>query len=88
MLTIQLTECKTCGNLLDLLCEIDEKIKYYAVNASNNMTLMTCLDFNENNMKALLRYKEIVTKRLYNENYACHYPTPAIISRVKLLLYK
>lgn len=86
MLQPNLVECRDCHNLLDLICQIDEKIKYYAVNAFNNMTLMVCLDDGRDVMGTLLQYKSILTKRAFNCKYACTIPTSAIISRVKILL--
>ena len=86
MLQPNLVECKDCHNLLDLVCQIDEKLKYYAVNAYNNLTLMVCLDDGKDVMGSLLQYKSILTRKAFNPKYACTVPVPAIISRVKILL--
>lgn len=88
MLKTTLTECTDCENLLDLICQIDDKLKTYTVNQYNNLTLMVCLPFNKEVIDALLHYKRIVTHKAFNCNYACDYSVSTIISRVKILLNK
>lgn len=93
MLKLTLTECKDCKNLSNLLSEIDKKLAYYARNAYNNLTLMVCLQYEPDVISDLLRYKDILTKRMYNCDYATEWCGASfniyeIISRVKILLNK
>lgn len=88
MLKANLNECVDCVNLLSLLCEIDEKLKYYAENELNNMTLMLNRSYDKYVMSDLLHYKQIVTHRLFNPHYASSFQFSSIISRIKILLNK
>lgn len=88
MLKANLNECTDCVNLLDLLCQIDEKLKYYAENQLNNMTLMLNRAYDKCVMSDLLHYKQIVTHRLFYPQYASEYLLSSIISRIKILLNK
>lgn len=65
----------------------------------NNLNLMVCADYNEDVLGRLLHYKEIITNRMYNCDYALSSPctcscndttfsTSDIVSRVKILLNK
>lgn len=58
------------------------------------MTLMVCLQYEPAIISDLLHYKDILTRRMYNCDYAYRacdgssFPTSEIISRVKILLNK
>lgn len=88
MLQVKLTSCTSCVSILDILCKVDDKLKSYACNAYNNMTLMTCLNVDKDNLETLLHYKRILTYHLYNGDYLPTTPLSFIISRVKILLNK
>lgn len=93
MLKLSLAECKDCKNLSFLISEIDKKLTYYTKNAYNNMTLMVCLQYEPAVIGDLLHYKDILTRRMYNCDYASQgcgmaFPISEIISRVKILLNK
>lgn len=88
MLNIQLKECSNCINIYNLISEIDDKLYYYTQNQSNNISLMLSLDYNIEVIGKLLRYKSILTHRLYNPNYACGFPLSAIVNKIKILISK
>jgi hypothetical protein len=88
MLNIKITTCTSCTNLSDLLSEVDNKLLYYGRNHWNNISLMLELDYNKAAINKLLNYKRILTKRLYNPNYACSVELNQIISQVKIYLNK
>jgi hypothetical protein len=88
MLQVKLTNCTNCLSLLDTLCDVDNKLKTYSCNAYNNLTLMTCLHVDKDNLETLLHYKRILTSHLYNPDYVPCVPLADIISRVKILINK
>ena len=88
MLYPRLTDCSSCINLLDILCQIDERIAYYADNQYHKMTLMIGGSSDTETIGDLIRYKGIITNRLHNPSYAESIPLANIISRIKILLYK
>lgn len=86
MLKINLNSCNGCQDIRELLCEIDDKLHIYGQNYYNNITILTSLPFDKDVMDHLLHYKRILTKRLFNPNYASEVPFEYIISKVKILL--
>lgn len=88
MLKIKLTNCSTCIDVENLLCEIDETIKKYASNTLNNAALMLNLPVNTEALELLIAYKRILTNRLFNPKYAESIPLSSITSRIKILIYK
>ena len=91
MLTPRLTDCLVNCTIPFTLTEIDERLTYWAKLQYNNII------FSMNNyipgevINDLLHYKQILTYRLCNPEYAmeCGVPTDyQIISRVKVLIHK
>ena len=68
--------------------DIDEKLKYYACNQRNNDALLLNLDVKKDVIKKLIRYKQIITKRLYNPNYSCEIALGNIITQIKIYINK
>ncbi len=88
MLNVRINKCSNCQNIFHLLCEIDEKLKYYACNQRNNDALLLNLDVKKDVIKKLIRYKQIITKRLYNPNYSCEIALGNIITQIKIYINK
>jgi len=88
MLQVKLTDCTNCINLLELLCQIDERLAYYASNEYHRITLLLNINTDPEAIGDLLHYKRIVTNRLFYPSYAQEVPLANIVSRIKILLYK
>ena len=91
MLSPRLTDCVIDASIPATLTQIDERLTYWANRQYNNII------FSMNNyipgevVNDLLNYKQILTYRLCNPDYAmvCGLPTTSeVISRVKVLIYK
>lgn len=91
MLSPRLTDCIDYASIPATLLQIDEKLAYWATRQYNNII------FSMNNyipgdvIEDLLHYKQILTYRLCNPEYAmvCGLPTtPQVVSRVKVLIHK
>jgi hypothetical protein len=91
MLSPRLTDCVYDASIPATLLQIDEKLAYWANRQYNNII------FSMNNyipgdvIEDLLHYKQILTYRLCNPEYAmvCGLPTtPQVVSRVKVLIHK
>lgn len=88
MLKVKITSCTSCENIYNLLCDVDAKLTQYGKNNWGNISLMLCLPHDDLNVKTLIRYKNILKKKLLNPNYVCDIPFSLIVSRVKTLLNK
>lgn len=91
MLSPRLTDCVVNGSISATLTQIDERLTYWANLQYNNIS------FSVNNyipgevIDDLLHYKQILTYRLCNPDYAmlCGLPTTSqVVSRVKVLIHK
>lgn len=88
MLNIRTSSNTSCANITELLSEIDGKLFYYGKNHWNNISLLLNLNYDKVAINKLLHYKRILTKRLYNPNYACNVELNQIISQIKTYLNK
>ena len=88
MLTVKLGECTDCLDLSATICDIDDKLFWYGKNLLNNTKLLTCLDFNKQNIDLLVTYKRILISKIFNPTYACDINLANILSRIKVLLNK
>lgn len=88
MLSPRLTECLECANVSALLSEIDCKLTQLAKDEYNNTVFSLNRPINGEAFNDLLNYKRILTYRLCNPDYACHFTINKIASRVKLLKNK
>ena len=88
MLSPRLTDCVVDASIPATLLQIDERLTYWANRQYNNII------FSMNNcipgeiIDDLLHYKQILTYKLCNENYAKCYTVKMIASRVKVLIHK
>ena len=87
MLQTKLRDCTDCINVLNLLCDIDKKIAFYSCNKINSLTLLLNLPYDKEVLSDLLKYKRILTYRLFYPCYA-DVELQTIVSRVKILLNK
>lgn len=88
MLNVRINTCSNCQNLFELLCEIDEKLKYYLFNQHKNDSLLLDLNVKKDVIKKLIRYKRITIKRLYNPSYGCDITLGEIITQIKIYINK
>lgn len=88
MLSPRLSECKECSNISSLLSEIDCRLTELAKDEYNNVIFSLNRPIQGIAISDLLNYKRILTHRVCNPDYACHFTTNMIASRVKLLKNK
>ena len=88
MFSPQLNNCVDCAAIPALLNDIDCKLLEFAKNEYNNTVFMLNYAVPETVFWDLLNYKQILTYRLYNSNYACEFPLEKIASQVKILKFK
>ncbi len=88
MLNPRLNNCVNCTTIASLLSEINCKIFSLAKDEYNNTVfdLNQCID--RGAIWDLLRYKRILTFKLYNPDYACKFTVSKIASKVKILIHK
>jgi len=85
MLQPDLKECKGCESLQELLEQIDCTLTIYGKNQMHNIQYNLTLYYPKDKIADLLHYKRILTKKVFNNNYACGFSITEIISRVKLI---
>lgn len=88
MLQPRLTSCSECGEILDLLNDIDCKITEVAKNLYNNTVFALNMPVPFSVMTDLFNYRRILTYKYCNPDYAKCYSVCQIASKVKLLKYK
>ena len=91
MLSPRLTDCVVNGSIPATLTQIDERLTYWANRQYNNIVFSMSNYIPGEVINDLLNYKQILTYRLCNPDYAmvCGLPTTSqVVSRVKILIYK
>jgi len=85
MLTPKITNCKTCADILPLICEINCKMAQMSMSLYNNIVFALNLHIEYMKMLDLLNYKRILQAKLVNPDYACEFSINQIASKVKLI---
>jgi hypothetical protein len=85
MLAPKITNCKTCADILPLLCEINCKMAEMSIGLYNNIVFSLNLHVEYMKMLDLLNYKRILQAKLVNPDYACEFSINQIASKVKLM---
>jgi hypothetical protein len=91
MLSPRLINCVVNSSIPFTLTQIDERLTYWAVRQYNNIIFSMNNHIPGEVINDLLNYKQILTYRLCNPDYAmvCGKPsTSQIVSRVKVLIHK
>lgn len=88
MLNVRINKCTSCQNVMELLSEIDGRIFYYGCNQYRNDSLLLNQEVKKDVVKKLIKYKQIMIKRLYNPNYVCDVTLGQIIAQIKIYLYR
>ncbi len=89
MQTPQTTSCESCRTLKCLLPLIDAKLEKLIRNKWYTDSYAASLYFDDDLYSILLRYKRIVSKRIFNPKYPdVHFDSQDIISKVKLYINK
>ncbi len=88
MLQPRLTSCSECGEIPDLLADIECKITDVAKNLYNNTVFALNMPVPYTTMIDLLNYRRILTYKYCNPDYAKNFSVCQIASKVKLLKYK
>ena len=91
MLSPRLTNCVINGSIPFTLTQIDERLTYWANRQYNNIIFSMNNHIPGDVINDLLNYKQILTYRICNPDYAmvCGIPsTSQVISRVKVLIHK
>ena len=88
MLSPRLTDCIDDSSIPVLLNDIDAKLTELAKIQYNNIIFSMNNNIVCGPIDDLLHYKQILTYKLCNENYAKCYTVKMIASRVKVLIHK
>jgi len=88
MFSPRLNNCVDCTTIPSLLNDIDCKLLEFAKSEYNNTVFDLNYNISSDVFWDLLNYKQILTYRLYNPNYACKYTLDKIASKVKILKFK
>ena len=88
MLNPRITTCKECGDILQLISDINCKLFKLSLSSYNNIVFGLNLHIDYVGTLDLLNYKRILEYKLVNSNYACETSVNDIASKVKLLIYK
>lgn len=91
MLSPRLTDCVVGASIPATLTQIDERLTYWAKIQYSNIIFSMNNYLPREVIDDLLHYKQILTYRLCNPDYAmvCGRPTtPEVVSRVKVLIHK
>ena len=88
MLSPRLTDCIECASIPALLTDIDLKLTTLANDQYNNIVYSLNYYIPGQVIGDLLHYKQILTYKLCNPDYASGYTVEQIASRVKLLIHK
>lgn len=91
MLSPRLINCVVNSSIPFTLTQIDERLTYWAVRQYNNIIFSMNNHIPGDVINDLLNYKQILTYRLCNPDYAlvCGVSTTSqVISRVKVLIHK
>lgn len=89
MQTPQTKDCSTCSTLKCLLPLIDKKLEKLIKNKWNTDSYAASLYFDDNVYSILLRYKRIISKRIFNPKYPSgEFDSQDLISKVKLYINK
>jgi hypothetical protein len=85
MLTPKLTNCRSCGDIPNLLAGIDCKIATDSAKIYQNIVFMLNTPLQACLIKDLLHYRRILTYKYFNPDYAKEFPVEMISSRVRAL---
>lgn len=85
MSQVKLVKCSACQSLIDIICQIDEKLKQLATNHYKNDVLEINSKYSKTLSYKLISYKNILYKKLFNPSYT-DYNQSVLISRIKVLL--
>ena len=88
MLNPRLNNCVDCTTIPSLLQDIDCKITELAKKEYNNTVFILNKCIPSDVFLSLLNYKRILTYKLVNPDYACHFSVKKIASLVKILIHK
>lgn len=88
MLSPRLTDCVVDASIPALLTDIDQRLTYWGNTQYNNLVYSVNNYIPGEVVGDLLNYKQILTYRLCNPDYANWFTTAQIASRVKVLIHK
>lgn len=88
MLVPKITQCEECGDIQQLIQDINCKVFELSKKLYNNIVFSLNLYIDYTAMQDLLHYRRILEYKLVNQEYACNYSVNMIASKVKLLKYK
>jgi|TARA_B110000977_G_scaffold180980_1_gene241225 hypothetical protein len=82
MLESKFTNCKSGGDIADLLKKIDCKLAELSYNMYNNIVLMLNKSVPAYKLTQLLTYRDILTNKQNNSDYAEHFSVEDIAGKV------
>ncbi len=87
MLSPQIKECQSCGNLKSLLLQIDCSLHNFSRNKLNNENYNVETFYCSDTTTALAHYKRVLSRKIYNPTYLCGVDNQDLILQVTRLLF-
>lgn len=85
MLEINVKDCKECGSIKELLCQVEDRIYAMSKSEYNNLSFLSKKNHTKYEIKRLIRYKNILNNLFWNTSYY-DFDFKTIISRIKTLI--
>lgn len=85
MLNPKVINCKECGDIPNLIRDIDCKLSEVSGRLYNNIVFSLNLYVSQTDVFDLLTYRRILEYKLVNPNYVCKFDIPCIVTRIKIL---
>ncbi len=86
MLTYLLNTCNDCDSVKGALKLLDEKISSMTTNNYQNLIFQITKPFSTSKLKALIRYKGILTNLYFKKSYYYPYDYKQIVAKAKTLI--
>lgn len=87
MLTAQITNCRDCHSLKELLQSVECSLKNLLRNKLNNENYNVESYYCADTVKSLSQYKRIITRKVYNAEYLCKIDNQDITFQVRKILF-
>lgn len=87
MLKAQITECRECSSLKQLLKLLDCSLQNFLRNKLNNENYNVETYYCSDNVTALSHYKRILGRKIYNPTYMCDVDNQDLIFQVRKILF-
>lgn len=83
MQNVYIVDCKECGDIASAIFRLDEKIAKIVNNMYLSLTVYAEKRYSRQELKTLIRYRNILQHLYYNGDYYTGFDYRQIISKVK-----